>query len=243
MTDPLDDAMLELQHEYLAEFPDRLEELRTDIAAFRALRPEAAAALKSHFHRLAGSGGSYGFPEIGVVAREMEQWMATKPAPGEAPRLDDAVERLAALFRQAQAKLGGTTRPAGTPLRATIILPPSPETDRLVATLRGEGYEVRLGNRRDDPAALPAGERPDLLVVGAAAGEGDPSAVASLWTAQVPRPRAVVLVETLRAVDRLRAIASGVDAVVAVERVAQDLPRYARALARIGPPPSTVLLV
>src|SRR5258707_1116092 len=43
--------------------------------------------------------------------------------------------------------------------------------------------------------------------------------------------------------SRLRAIASGVDAVVAVERVAEDLPRYARALARIGPPPSTVLLV
>jgi diguanylate cyclase (GGDEF)-like protein len=34
-----------------------------------------------------------------------------------------------------------------------------------------------------------------------------------------------------------------VDAVVAVERAAADLPRYARALARIGPPPSTVLLV
>jgi chemotaxis protein histidine kinase CheA len=77
MTDPLDNAMLELQHEYLAEFPDRLEELRTDIAAFRALRPEAAAALKTHFHRLAGSGGSYGFPEISVVARVMEHWMAT----------------------------------------------------------------------------------------------------------------------------------------------------------------------
>lgn len=243
MTDSLDDTMLDLQHEYLAEFPNRLEELRADIAAFRALRPEAAAALKAHFHRLAGSGGSYGFPEISVVAREMEHWMATKPVPGEAPRLDEAVERLAALFRQAQARLGNTTRAAGTPLRATIILPPSPETDRLVAAVQAEGYDVRLGNRRDDPAALPAGERPDLLVVGAAAGEGDPSAVASVWTAQVARPRAVVLVETLRAVDRLRAIASGVDAVVAVERVAQDLPRYARALARVGPPPSTVLLV
>ena len=32
--------------------------------------------------------------------------MATKPAPGEAPRLDAAVDRLAALFRQAQARMG-----------------------------------------------------------------------------------------------------------------------------------------
>ncbi|MEO6057378.1 MAG: Hpt domain-containing protein, partial [Gemmatimonadales bacterium] len=87
MTDALDDAMLELRREYLAEFPERLEELRDDIAAFRALRPEAAASLKNRFHRLAGSGGSYGFPAISVIAREMEQWMAAKPAPGEAPRL------------------------------------------------------------------------------------------------------------------------------------------------------------
>ncbi|MEP6687270.1 MAG: Hpt domain-containing protein, partial [Gemmatimonadales bacterium] len=181
--DSLDDALRELQHEYLAEFPDRLDELRTEIAGFRALRPEAAAALKMRFHRLAGSGGSYGFPEISIVAREMEQWMATKPAPGEAPRLDDAVERLATLFRQAQAKLGGTTRPAGAQLRATLILPPSPELDRMVAALEAEGYEVRLGSRRDDPAAVPASERPDLLVIAAAAGEGDPSAVASVWTA------------------------------------------------------------
>lgn len=243
MTDSLDDALRERQHRYLAEFPDRLDELRADIAAFRALRPEAVAALKMRFHQLAGSGGSHGFPEMSVVAREMEQWMGTKRAPGEAPRLDDAVDRLATLFRQAQARLGGPARPAGAQLRATVILPPSPEVDRLVAGLAAEGYEVRLGQRREDPSTVPAGERPDLLVIAAAAGEGDPSAVASVWTAQPVRPRAVVLVETLRAVDRLRAIASGVDAIVAVERMVQDVPRYARALAKVGPPPSTVLLV
>ncbi len=243
MTDPLDDALVELRREYLAEFPERLDELRADISAFRALRPEAAASLKTRFHRLAGSGGSYGFPEISVVAREMEQWMGTKPAPGEAPRLDKAVDRLAALFRQAQAALGRPPRTAGAARRAMLILPPSADVDRLVAALEAEGYEVRLGHRLDDPAEIPPGERPDLLVIGAAAGEGDPSAVASTWTARAARPRAVVLIETLRAVDRLRAIASGVDAVVAVERMIDDLPRYARTLAQAGAPPSSILLV
>ncbi len=243
MTDPLDEAMLGLQREYLTEFPERLEELRSDIAAFRALRPEAAASLRTRFHRLAGSGGSYGFPEISVVAREMEQWMATKPAPGESPRLDAAVDRLATLFRQAQAGLGSSPRAAGTRLRATLILPPSTAAEGLSAALEAEGYDVRAGHRSDDPAAIPPAERPDLLVIGTAAGEGDPSAVASVWTSRSARPRAVVLIETLRAVDRLRAIASGVDAVVAVERMLQDLPRYARTLARAGAPPSTVLVV
>ena len=243
MSDALDDALIELQREYLSEFPERLEELRADISAFRALRPEAAASLKTRFHRLAGSGGSYGFPEISVVAREMEQWMATKPAPGEAPRLDAAVDRLAVLFRQAQAGLGSAPPATGMRRRATVILPPSPEADRLAAALEAEGYDVRLGHRLEDPAETPAGERPDLLVIGTATGEGDPSAVASLWTGRLTRPRAVVLIETLRAVDRLRAIASGVDAVVAVERMVEELPRYARTLAQAGAPPSSVLLV
>ncbi len=241
--DALDDVMLELQREYLAEFPERLEELRDDIAAFRALRSEAAASLKTRFHRLGGSGGSYGFPEISNVAREMELWMATKPAPGEAPRLDEAVDRLATLFRQAQAGMGSPVRPAGARLRATIILPPSAESERVAAAIEAEGYDVRLTDRLEDPAGTSVGARPDLLVVGTAAGEGDPSAIASAWTARVARPRAVVLIETLRAVDRLRAIASGVDAVIAVERMEQDLPRYARTLARAGPPPTAVLTV
>jgi diguanylate cyclase (GGDEF)-like protein len=243
MSDSLDQATLDLQREYLAEFPERLEELRDDIAAFRALRPEAAASLKGRFHRLAGSGGSHGFPEISLVAREMEQWMATKPAPGEAPRLDAAVDRLATLFRQAQARMGAPTRLPGARLRATIILPASANAERIAAAIQAEGYDVRLGHRLDDPSETPTGERPDLLIVGTAAGEGDPSAIASAWTGRAIRPRAVVLIETLRAVDRLRAIASGVDAVIAVERMQEDLPRYARTLARAGAPPSTVLVV
>lgn len=245
MSEPVDAALLELQREYLAEFPERLEELRADISAFRALRPEAAASLKTRFHRLAGSGGSYGFPAISLLAREMEQWMATKPAPGEAPRLDAAVDRLAMLFRQAQAGLAQAPpprTPAGR-LRATVILPSSVDLPRVTAALEAEGYEVRLGRREENAADIPAGECPDLLVIGTAAGEGDASAIASLWTGRVHRPRAVVLIESLRAVDRLRAIASGVDAVLAVERVVEDLPRYARTLAQAGAPPSSVLLV
>jgi diguanylate cyclase (GGDEF)-like protein len=241
--DSVDDALRELQRQYLSEFPARLDELRSDIAAFRALRPEAAASLKMRFHRLAGSGGSYGYPEISGVARELEQWMASKPAPGEAPQLDAAVDRLAVLFRQAQAALGSPHHPAGARLRATLILPTTPESQRLADAIAAIGYDVRTGRRDEDPAETLAAERPDLLVVGTAAGEGDPSAVASIWTSRVIRPRAVVLIETLRAVDRLRAIASGVDAVIAVERMLEDLPRYARTLAQAGAPPSSVLLV
>jgi HPt (histidine-containing phosphotransfer) domain-containing protein len=160
MTDPLDEAMLELQREYLAEFPERLEELRADIAAFRALRPEPAASLKIRFHRLAGFGGSYGFPGISVIAREMEQWMAGKPAPGEAPRLDEAVDRLALVFRQAQARLGSQPRSSGARPRATVILPATPDLGLLVQASGLKGMRcASVGGKRTRPTSRPESGR------------------------------------------------------------------------------------
>ena len=243
MTDPLDDAFLELQREYLDEFPARLDELRADAAAFRAGRPEATASLKTRFHRLAGSGGSYGFPEISELARATEHWLVTSPPVTEAARVDDAIDRLAAIVRRSRLHVAPMDQLSGGPARAVIILPPSRERDDLIAALRVTGYDVRLSDRREDPITVANEERPDLVVIGTAAGEGDPSAIASAWTSHREiRPRAVVLIETLRAVDRLRAVVAGVDAVFPIERMVEELPRYARTLARAGAPPSSVLL-
>jgi diguanylate cyclase (GGDEF)-like protein len=245
MSEPLDEAFLELQREYLIELPARLEELRGDVAGFRAGDAAAAASLKVRFHRLAGSGGSYGFPEISEIAREMELWIATGPSSADAPRLDAAVEQLEAVARRFEFQLGAGPSEAtpATELRALAFLPPGNDRDHVSQALRGAGYRVRIGDRREQPGDTPADQRPDLLVIGLGPGEGDPSAVASVWTThRESRPRAVVLIETLRAVDRLRAVAAGVDAVFPAERVLEDLPRYARTLARVGAPPSTVVL-
>ncbi|MGH7527243.1 MAG: diguanylate cyclase [Gemmatimonadales bacterium] len=245
MSEPLDEAFLALQREYLSELPQRLEELRRDIAAFRDGEDGAASSLKIRLHRLAGSGGSHGFPEVSEIAREMERWIVTGPAPGEAGRLDRAVERLGEVHRRVQAQLRPKADESGrSEPRALLILPPGSDRDRAMQSLQTAGWLVRIGSRRDDPAAVPPEERPDLVVIGLGPGEGDPSAVASTWTnRRETRPQAVVLVETLRAVDRLRAVAAGVDAVFPAERMIEDLPRYARTLLRAGAPPSAVLLV
>ena len=51
----------------------RYEDLRKDLAAFRSGEADALESLRQRFHRLAGSGGSYGFPRVTEIARAMEQ--------------------------------------------------------------------------------------------------------------------------------------------------------------------------
>jgi chemotaxis protein histidine kinase CheA len=97
----------ELRREYLAEADERLAELRADAARFAAGDLDAVASLKTRFHRLAGSGGSYGFPEIGKLAREAEQWIAGRPDPDEAAqeRLAGVIQSLQTAFAEARAAL------------------------------------------------------------------------------------------------------------------------------------------
>jgi diguanylate cyclase (GGDEF)-like protein len=246
MGDPLDAAFLELQREYLASMPARLEELRADLAMMRQGSTEAAGSLKTRLHRLAGSGGSFGFLDLSAIAREGEHYLGSNPGLQDSNGLALILDRLEEAVWRSDKQLDASA--AGTPLevvpRALLVMRPSPQRERIAQELRSAGYEVRFGSRQDDPAATPIDGLPHLLVIGGEAGDGDPSAVASAWTNDSSRrPGAVVLVESLRGVDRLRAIAAGVDAVFSAEQVEQKLPRYARTFARIGPPPSNVLLV
>ena len=241
--DPHDDAYRELQREYLAGLPSALAELRTNLEAFR--RGESVVpALKTGFHRLAGSGGSYGFPEISGIARAAEHFVTTSSPPAEADRLDEMMRRIEAALTVARARVAAGADVAGTGLRAVLVLPAGSQRDRVTEALVAAGFAVDLRGRQEDPLAVTGDRRVDLLVIGTAAGEGDPSAVASSWTSRrSTRPRAVILIETLRAVDRLRAVAAGVDAVLPAERMAVELPRYASTLAASGPPPTSVLLL
>jgi diguanylate cyclase (GGDEF)-like protein len=235
MSDPYDDAYRELQQEYLEELPKLFADLRSDIESFRR-GEKVLPALRTGFHRLAGSGGSYGFPEISEIARAAERLVMSDPQPDQAGKLDDAVQRLETVLTAARAPRAD--------LSAVLVLPPGLDRDQLSEALVDIGYAVELATRKDDPLAVTGGKRPDLIVIGTGPGEGDSSAVASSWTSRRSiRPRAVVLIETLRAVDRLRAVCAGVDAVFPADRMVEDLPRYACTLARTGAPPSTVLLL
>jgi HPt (histidine-containing phosphotransfer) domain-containing protein len=100
MTAGGDDFFEVLRSEYLGEAPARLAELRADLAALAAGVPDAAKSLKARLHRLAGSGGSYGFPDVSVRSREAERCLADHPDPDAAglARLAEAIDAIAAAF-------------------------------------------------------------------------------------------------------------------------------------------------
>jgi HPt (histidine-containing phosphotransfer) domain-containing protein len=99
VTDRVEEAFRVIQREYMAEMPDRLRQLRARSLEFRAGDPAATGALRMALHRLAGSAGSYGFPAASAVARELERWIGMEPAPAEADRLDQELDRLEAALR------------------------------------------------------------------------------------------------------------------------------------------------
>ena len=93
----------QLRLDYLVESGERVAELRADLERLSDGAADAAGALKSKLHRLAGSGGSYGVPEVSAIAREAELWLAAGPAGNEmVPRIQDVVARLEAEFERAK---------------------------------------------------------------------------------------------------------------------------------------------
>jgi diguanylate cyclase (GGDEF)-like protein len=239
----------ELRREYLQEAPARLTDLRKDADAFRGGEPDAAASLATRFHRLAGSGGSYGFEEISRIARAAERWLRGDPAPtpADAPRIDAMLADLACAFDAAAREIGPPADPSHTPefsWRAHLVVPAGTLRDQICDALLAAGYLIESNEDGQAPDQFASSGRPDLVVISAEPSAGDPYAIAAAWTGtRFPRPRAVALIEVGRGIDRLRAITAGVDAIFSIDQVAADLPRYARTLTRIGAPPQTVLLV
>ena len=244
----LDGAILKLQQEYVAEFPARLAELRKDIAAFGAGESDAAASIKTRLHKLSGSGGSYGFPELSRVAREAEQRIDGQPvADAETlEQLSQTISKLAELMDQTPNALmpDDGTRPPDFGWRAHIIGREPGLTAALSETLTTAGFTVTSGSESTNVNTIPVSARPDLLVIVGDAKDFDTHAMAASWTnVRTIRPRGVVLIDTGDSVDRFGAVAAGVDAIFIPEQIATDFPQYAKTLARIGVPPSCVLLV
>lgn len=250
MSDRIDELLAALRREYVADGPARLAELRKDLEAFVAGEPDAVASLTARFHRLAGSGGSYGFDDISIISKDVEQWLRREPVvpanPENRNRLSSAVERLSAAFDAAALQIDA---PHELPQhgdfgwRARVVGPLGPIQRQVEQVLTQAGYVVSLDPGTGEPARVPLSERPDLLILIADPNGPDPYATATAWSAAgAARPRAMLLIDAAGLSDPVRAVSAGIDAVLLPDRLSAELPRYAKTLARVGAPPSRVLL-
>ena len=73
-----------MRREYLADSAERVKELREIRSRLARGERGALAEFRQAFHRLAGSGGSYGFPLVTIRSREGER-LAERLEAGSAP--------------------------------------------------------------------------------------------------------------------------------------------------------------
>ena len=111
--DRLAQQLRALRREYLADSTQRVDELRRLYVRLAAGDRAALPELRQGFHRLAGSGGSYGFPSVSTRSREGER-LASRLAAVEAPiapidleSLRASVEGIALAFGEALSALDG----------------------------------------------------------------------------------------------------------------------------------------
>lgn len=243
-----DEMMAVLRRDYLMEAPARIADLRKDLQAFRAGEPDALESLRVRFHRLAGSGGSYGFPRVTDVARAMEQRILTPPppTPQEADIFEQAINDIKAELDHGPKEFTAAPPSGRLPsfaYRAMLVMRPSPLRDEIEQSLKEFGFLARIHETEIDPWSVPATERPDLVVIGTDVGD-DPLSLSRYWAAATPdRPRAVVIADPTERYDRLRTAAAGVDAVFGPASLPRGLANYARALATVGAPPASVVVV
>jgi diguanylate cyclase (GGDEF)-like protein len=247
MEDP-DEMIAALKRDYLRDAPERLAELRKDVAAFRSGEPDARDSLRQRFHRLAGSGGSYGVPRVTEVARAMELRMlaGTASTAADADLFDQAIHDLREAFDTAATDLDMPMvlgRLPGFAYRAVIVMRPTPLRGVIATALEKAGFELDTYDGDLDPYDILPSKRPDLVVIGTDIGE-HALTLARYWAAATAeRPRAVVLADTEEQLDRLRIADAGLDAVFGLAALPGELALFARGLARVGAPPPNVVVV
>ncbi len=102
-----------LRREYLAESPKRVAELRTLGARLAGGDAAALSECRQAFHRLAGSGGSYGFPRVSSRSREGEHLVQELAAaarvltPEDVAAVEACVAAVASAFEEAKASFAG----------------------------------------------------------------------------------------------------------------------------------------
>ncbi|HYU65961.1 MAG TPA: Hpt domain-containing protein, partial [Jatrophihabitantaceae bacterium] len=169
-------------------------------------------------HRLAGSAGTFGFPDATVLARELEESFATDPNPAAARVL---AVRVAALRRSLLDASAADTRLQTKPRTTIVAVHVDPQVESTIRdAAHARGIEVT-----DDP--LDAGA--DAAIVDLE--RRDAASIVRGYADRVPRVPVVALGDASSLSDRLLATDAGASVVVPREQTGMALIDAAESLA------------
>ena len=175
---------LETQRQrYLAKLPQKLDQLETALKALmRGDDADARAVALTQAHQLAGSGGTFGFPEISTAAADLEKALTRCHAAARIPAgLSDAAllgacfETLRATLAQSAAAPAPLAPAAAAPAQAErlarharfvdIVEPDAQAAASLSHRLHQSGYHTRIFGKPSEQVACPADQAAAAILV------------------------------------------------------------------------------
>ena len=157
-------GFLALRERFLSRLPERLDRMRAQLSAVAAGDAAALAELKREAHSLVGAAGLHEMTELARRASRVEELTNVQRAP---EALAEAIAQLAETIENQQSGSAPDAEPDHAQADIALLFQGRDEMASQAALLGGAGYRVRQYDQIEAfEAAIAAGERPDLLLLG-----------------------------------------------------------------------------
>ncbi len=180
-------ALEALRTQYIEGWPEKRDRMNglVERAGGGEEPQDALRDLRMEFHRLAGTGGTYGLPPVTEAGRSAEAFIEPfldgeqSPSPEEIARIREFVIALDEVFTAAgEGKAPEAAMreppPAAAALRRIALVDDDPSHAGALGEMQhGKGYELRVWQEGEDPLSFLGKERPDIVVMDARIGTMD----------------------------------------------------------------------
>jgi PAS domain S-box-containing protein len=157
-------GFLALRERFLSRLPERLDRMRAQLSAIETGDPAALPELRREAHSLVGAAGLHEMTELAQRASRVEELTNVLSAP---ETLAEAIAQVAETIESQQSGSAPDAEPNHTQADIALLFQGRDEMGSQAALLGGAGYRVRQYDGIEAlEAAVEAGERPDLLLLG-----------------------------------------------------------------------------
>ncbi|MCC5871561.1 MAG: SpoIIE family protein phosphatase [Gammaproteobacteria bacterium] len=194
-------GFLALRERFLSRLPERLDRMRAHLSDFEGGDPAALAELRREAHSLVGAAGLHDMTELASGAARVE---ALTNLNATAATLAESIVQIAAAIERQQSGNAPDAETDHTQADIALLFQGRDEMASQAALLAGAGYRVsQYDSIEAFVAAVEAGERPDLLLLGLQFQGDDYAGVQYLshLRARLSFPLPVLILSASRSID------------------------------------------